>query len=693
MRAPAHPNKILVLLLAGVFAGMETFSELTAASTAVLTNAEQILHLTAAQSAESLPVRLHGVVVDESQPRERALILADQTAGIYLLAKTNLFAPYHQRDLLEIKGVTSPGEFAPIVLTTEARKVGSGAVPAARPVTYPQLVTGALDAQFVEIIGVVRQCWQEDTNSDIWRIVLAADGGTLPVRFSKSKNQVIQEDDEVRVRAVCLYQFNQKRQALYPVLQVPPGVPVQIEKREPSDPYAAPLRSLASLLQFAPEIHYNHRIHVRGIVTCAQPGSLVWIRGESSGLKIQTRQNENLMPGDEIDVLGFPSYGSSTPLLEDAIYRKIGVTAPPAPLRLTNPSLAYDQQDDLVTIEAMLTETHPMLDGLALSLEKSGKSFNAILKQTPNIPSPSDWQPGSLVRVTGICTVIYDDARPVMGVWHPQSFQILLRSPADLSVIKPPPWWTARHIIFLLGFMAVISLSISGAVVLFARRRLNEQARRRAMAEHEFAAILSERNRLAREIHDTLAQGLTATSVQLQLVEKHSAGASEAMIEHLNHSQQLVRSSLEEARNSIWNMRSQVLETGDLADALKNILEHMADETEMKTDVAVTGQARRLSHAVENNLLRVGQEAITNAVKHARAKHIKVKLDFGEKQLSLTVVDDGCGFNPASPGLRAGGFGLVGMQERAIELKGELRVRTTPNQGTVINLCVPLSGE
>ncbi len=112
----------------------------------------------------------------------------------------------------------------------------------------------------------------------------------------------------------------------------------------------------------------------------------------------------------------------------------------------------------------------------------------------------------------------------------------------------------------------------------------------------------------------------------------------------------------------------------------------------METAVQVTGQVRRLSPVIENNFLRVGQEAVTNAVKHARAKHINLTLDFGGKQLSLTVVDDGCGFDPANPPVSEGGFGLVGMQERALELKGELKVRTVPNQGTEITLRVPLAG-
>src|ERR1017187_850705 len=132
----------------------------------VLTNAAQILNLTAAQAAQALPVRLHGVVVDESQPRERALILADQSASVYLVAATNIFAPYHRKDRLEIIGVTSPGEFAPCVLAKEARKLGGGATRAARPVTYQQLITGALDPQYVEITGVVRQCWPASPDDD-----------------------------------------------------------------------------------------------------------------------------------------------------------------------------------------------------------------------------------------------------------------------------------------------------------------------------------------------------------------------------------------------------------------------------------------------------------------------------------------------------------------------------------------------
>src|SRR5262249_41486891 len=153
------------------------------------------------------------------------------------------------------------------------------------------------------------------------------------------------------------------------------------------------------------------------------------------------------------------------------------------------------------------------------------------------------------------------------------TFQLWLRSPSDVVTIKEPPWWTPRRVILVLVMVTVGAVAITGFVVWLGRRHICEQARARVVARAGFAAILFERNRLAREIHDTLAQGLAATSVQLRLAKKQVSGASEQLEHHLDAAQNLVRGSLQEARNSIWNMRSHVLETGDLAAALGGILE------------------------------------------------------------------------------------------------------------------------
>jgi len=665
----------------------------------VLTNVAEILHLSAAQAAQGLPVEVQGVVVDESKPREHAVILQDQGTGIYLFSETNLFAPFHRRDVLAVEGVTSKGQFAPCVIVTKAKKVGWSETIDAQPATYQQLVSGALDAQYVQISGVVRQCRPavSDAENNNWRLVLDVDGGTVLVRIPGSQNPQINEDAEVNIQAVCLYQFNQKRQALSPILAIPRGESVTVIKDSPTNPFAAPFRSSASLLQYSPDVAYGHRVHVRGTVTGSssnqEEADTVWIRDNSTGLRIQIRQATELHPGDEIEALGFPGRIYSNPVLEDAIYRKVGQRPPPDPINLTSISNVFDCQDDLISITAKLTDIQPAIDGLILTLEKNRTVFKAILKHPTNPNTQSDWPVDSQVRVVGICSVSYDSLQPEIGFWHPQSFQILLRSPADLTILKFPPWWTPKHIGMLLGIIVTGLLIFSGVLMFYARRRLNEQTHRRATAEAEFAAILNERNRLAREIHDTLAQGLTATSVQLQLAKVNLSDAADATHQHLDMAQQLVRGSLEEARNSIWNMRPQVLETGDLATALKNILTQLSKGVVAETRFDVVGRNRRLPAVVENNVLRLGQEAITNAVNHARAKKINVRLEFDPKHFFLTVIDDGRGFDSANPPPSSGGFGLVAMHARAKELNGKLEIRSTANQGTTVSLSLPLMGD
>jgi signal transduction histidine kinase len=682
------------MLLALACPALKALGETLQPSALPLTNAVQIRDLTTAEASRALPARLRGVVIGFPAPSPRALAIADQTAGIYITSPPDLRLDYRHGDLVEIEGVTDPGEFAPIILASSARKLGTALVPAARKVTCQQLVTGAMDCQWVELTGVVRECLPPSVRgSTIWRIIVAADGGRLPVRISIPGKPDFQEDAEVRVRALCFYQFNRNRQVLNPVLEVPTEVPLQVEEPAPSDPFAAPVRMVARLFQFVPRFSYGHRVHVRGIVTHCDPGSRVWIRDPSSGLCIQTHQKDALQPGDQIDVLGFPQYGSQSLLLEDSVYRKIAPAPPPSPIVLKQPDQAFEHENDLIAIEGKLTAVEPVLEGLALSVTASNTAFKAILRSPDVQQNHPFWQAGSRVKVAGICSVLHDDPRPLTGVWRPQSFQLLLRSPADLAVLQAPPWWTARRISMLLAILAVASLLVTAGVMFLARRRLHDQAQRRAMAEVEFSAILSERNRMAREIHDTLAQGLVATSVQLRLAKANVDHDPEPLRKHLDLALQLVQENLQEARKSIWNTRSQVLETGDLVGALNGILKQLADGSQIKTDFRVAGRPRRLAPVLENNILRVGQEAISNAVHHAQATSISVNLVFSDKQFWMAVKDNGCGFDPAKPPTSDGGFGLVGMRERAGCINGQLEFHSAPNQGTEISLRLPVSSE
>ena len=208
----------------------------------------------------------------------------------------------------------------------------------------------------------------------------------------------------------------------------------------------------------------------------------------------------------------------------------------------------------------------------------------------------------------------------------------------------------------------------------------------------EFTVVLAERNRIARELHDTLAQGFTGVSMQLEAVSA-KLGREEAR-EHLNRARLLVRSSLAEARRSVRDLRSELLDGASLGEALGVVARQLTDGSDVRAEVSTAGVVRRLPERVERNLFRVGQEALTNAVRHAGATRVRVRVDYGDEGVRLEVSDDGRGFPPPAPGRAggggdSGGFGLRGMRERVAQLGGELHIDSRPGAGTQVTAAVP----
>lgn len=206
-----------------------------------------------------------------------------------------------------------------------------------------------------------------------------------------------------------------------------------------------------------------------------------------------------------------------------------------------------------------------------------------------------------------------------------------------------------------------------------------------------FDAVLQERNRIARELHDNLAQEILGVSVQLEIVTRLLNSAPEAARSHLDRARSLVRSSMAEARRYVWDLRSQSLDDRDLPAALAEMTRRLTAESGVHTQFEVGGTLRPLPKQIENNLLRIGQEAVNNAVRHARAEHISVRLVFDATSVRLKVKDDGRGFDAETQGGSNGHFGLVGMRERAREMGGEVRVGSRPGEGCEVEVNVPVS--
>ena len=210
--------------------------------------------------------------------------------------------------------------------------------------------------------------------------------------------------------------------------------------------------------------------------------------------------------------------------------------------------------------------------------------------------------------------------------------------------------------------------------------------------QKQFGAVLAERTRIAREIHDNLAQEMSGISVQLEVVARKMPPGADAAMTYLDRARRQVRHGIAEARRYVWELRSPTLENNDLPTALAETARRLTNETPIQAQVEVNGTFRPLAHTVEDNLLRIGQEAINNAVKHAQAQRIFVNLVFDARRVQLIVRDDGSGFdNQTARNEKAGHFGLIGMRERAEKIGGTLSIQSTNGSGTEIVADVPIS--
>jgi signal transduction histidine kinase len=270
----------------------------------------------------------------------------------------------------------------------------------------------------------------------------------------------------------------------------------------------------------------------------------------------------------------------------------------------------------------------------------------------------------------------------------PQAFRVLLRAPGDVVVLRAAPWLNPQHAAWALAVMAaVVGLSLAWVTTL--RRRVRAQSAviwERVKHETE----LQERQRMARELHDTLEQNLAGIGLCLEAASRALPARVPVAEQHLALAVEQVNAGVDEVRRSVWALRASSLEASGLAAALDEIAQQLARCSAAPVEVRtrVIGKAGAFALSVENDLLRIGQEALTNAVRHGKALHLDIELRYEPDAFRLRVSDDGRGFDAQLP-LRPGHFGLMGMRERAEMIGAQLEVRSTAGRGTVIVVTVP----
>jgi len=485
-----------------------------------ITTAREAHDLTDVEAARAYPVHLNGVITyfdpdfGSGQP---AIFIHDDSGGVFIkmicILTCKAAEPLFVGALVDVWGVSAVGGFGPVVGSPRISILGHSPLPPnPTRVNLAILKTGDEDAQWVEVEGSVHRVI-EYANSVTIGMELA--DGPLDVTMIKTPGATYSDlvDAQVRIRANAAPTTNSDGEMIGVHLQSPNISALELLEAAPSNPFAKPANPIDMLLRRGTFATPLHRMHLRGNVTLQWPGALLCIRDATRAICTQTSQATPVAVGDLVDVAGFLETDNSAPVITDAIFKAAGNKQPVAPRGATaDQILGGGLSSELVQIDGQLIGYDLASSDATLQLSSGDTLFPAILPKNLAGSDLRAWKIGSKLRLTGICAVgvdVQDHVRA--GVAVPRSFRILMRSPADVTVLEGPSWWTPAHALILLGLALTATLFVLGWVATL-RKRVEMQAdalrqsekRFRHLAEHDTLTGLASRLVLKDQLDDDL---------------------------------------------------------------------------------------------------------------------------------------------------------------------------------------------
>jgi signal transduction histidine kinase/DNA-binding response OmpR family regulator len=442
-----------------------------------LTNIRQILQLNRAQASKGYPVHLKAVVTYYGIADAGAhgsqippdLFLHDSTGGVWVnLDKTS---PIPQiGDLLDITGNSEQPDFAPQIAHPHWKTVGRSALPKAPRVTYAEMVSSRLDAQWVEVEGIVRSV-RLDATSRLLFLRIALPDGLITAQTPDYPNFDPQQlvDSKVILRGDCGAVFNLDNQLIGIALYVPSLKTLQMVDPSPTNPWALPSRAIEELQRFTFDRAAGHRIRIEGVVTLQLPDGSFYIKGSGGSAYVQSRPHPPLKRGTRVQVLGFPGVLDQHPALADSVFRVVAFEPPPLPIAVTATSALEGRFDStLVRIDARLAQIAVTPKEVLLVLRQGATVFTAASISPSAISGLKDLREGSLLQVTGVCVLNRDAESPAI------SFKLRFDSPQDIAILEGAPWWTATKALGT-GTILILGILAAFAWVRTLRRRVESQ--------------------------------------------------------------------------------------------------------------------------------------------------------------------------------------------------------------------------
>jgi PAS domain S-box-containing protein len=475
---------VLFLMAFSILTGVSTAKQEKrepAQALATLTTIREVRDLSSERARLGYPVHVRGVVT-YADIAQRQLFIMDSSGGIYV-DPLGTALQVHSGQYVEVTGISGPGEFASQIGNPKVRVLGQAPLPVPKKITGEVFVTGVEDSQFVEIEGIVRSAAENQG-----RLLLHVASGTAIIPVYVLDYKPIPAGlvgAAVVLQGVSGGTYNPRLQFLGATLLVPGLKNLIVKVPAPADLFMIPVRPIHTVLRLGPAGAFNQRVHVQGIVTLQRPGNAIFIRDAQEGLEVETRQTTPLNAGDRVDVVGYPAVGDFSPMLQDAVYRRIGTGAATPPLAATAADALSGIYDcELIQIRGRMLGVSLRANQRLLTINADGVLVEAEIDGASGQGFPTRARTGSMVQLTGICNVRVDENR------NPVGFALLLRAPADIVVLQQAPWWNLQRTLILLGFTALLVVGVLVWVGMLRRRVAQQTETIRATLESTADGIL-----------------------------------------------------------------------------------------------------------------------------------------------------------------------------------------------------------
>jgi signal transduction histidine kinase len=697
----------------------------------VLTNCAQIRRLRPEEANQGIPARIKGVVI-ATDPL-LSMVLEDSSGGVFVHLNWSLKSPnstavdtIHTNastgfyvhlvppglvfeplppdgstplavgQMWEIEGRTDPGDFSPVVFANKVKFLGQVAMPEPIQPTWEQLMNGSLDAEYVELRGVVASVSTNEMTLLLPNGKVIIEGGSGPLGTERPLPGYPRLAPEslvgslVRIRGCFTADWDfQTRHVVPGRFYLFPAV-TEVEEPARSNPFSIPLSRASDLLSFNARASALQRIKVAGQIIHVRDGEYFLLDGQT-GIRVRASQMPTLRPGDLVEAVGFLQSGGPSAVLQEAQTRILGRAPLPEPVELVETNLlARGHDSTLVQAEGTLLNNTLVEDGRILELQNGIYRFAVVFKahQSRMI---LNYPIGTRLQLTGV----YVSENPALAGATSYPFEILLNDTREVKVLQRPAWWTVTRALVVAAVLAG-SLAIAFIWIHLLQRKveqrttqLQKEIETRQVAE-QHRLMEQERIRVARDLHDELGAGLTEVGILGALAKNPAVqpGERQEYLSQLTESADTLVTSLDEI---VWAINPQYDSIESLAGYYSLFAQRFLNLAGIacRLRVAESITQHPLNSKLRHGIFLAFKEALNNVVRHSGATEVEIKIEHVNDQLAISIRDNGKGL-AANPAL--GKDGLSGMSERLRQLGGECRIESNSGRGTLVEFRLNLNG-